>query len=165
MIEPIILIDKNDNEIGIEDKLVTHQKGLLHRAFSIFVFNSDYQLLLQKRAEDKYHSGGLWSNTCCSHQKPTESLDKAIHRRLKEEMGFDSKLSYLRKFHYFVNLGDGLIENEIDYIYTGFYDGVVRPNPNEVMDYKRIDLGFLKQDVDQNPKQYTYWLRKALEFF
>ena len=162
MNEQVILVDKDDNEIGTEAKLKAHREGKLHRAFSIFVFNSDGNLLLQKRAKEKYHSGGLWTNTCCSHPKPNESIDSNIHLRLKEELGFDCDLTYLRKFTYKAAFENGLIENEIDHIFTGTYNGVVQINPDEVSDYKWVNLKNLREDIKNSPENYTPWLKIAL---
>lgn len=158
--EYIILVDEQDNKIGIEEKLKVHQKGLLHRAFSIFVFNSKGDILIQKRADLKYHSAGLWSNTCDGHPKQKEKLSKATHRRLKEEMGFDCKLKKLYSFHYQAVLNNDLIENEIDYIFVGKYDGKISINKNEVSDYKWISLQKLKKDIFNNPNKYTIWFKK-----
>jgi len=122
--ELVVLVDENDNEIGVEEKINAHRKGLLHRAFSIFVFNSKNELLLQKRAADKYHSGGLWSNTCCSHPRPGENLKDAAHRRLQEEMGFDCSLREVFSFLYKKSFDNGLTEHELDHVFFGKFDGI-----------------------------------------
>ena len=163
MSENILLVDENDNIIGEGEKLKTHQEGKLHRAFSIFVFNSKGELLLQRRAKSKYHSGGLWSNTCCSHQRSKEILGKAIHRRLKEEMGFDCDLKKIFTFTYKVKLDNGLFEHEYDHVFIGNFDGEPNPNTNEVDEWEWVDLKKLKQDMQKNPDNYTYWLRMSLD--
>src|SRR5262245_36737449 len=138
--ERVVLVDENDREIGTEEKLKTHQQGLLHRAFSIFVLNSEGQLLLQKRAAGKYHSPGLWGNTFCSHPRPGEELEAAVHRRLQAEMGFDCPLKRDFSFVYRVELNNGLIEHEIDHVFSGHHDGDPDANLEEVQDWRWVDL-------------------------
>lgn len=157
----LILVDENDNEIGTEEKMKAHREGKLHRAFSIFVFNSDGELLLQKRAPDKYHSGGLWTNTCCSHPTPGEEMTSTVHRRLEEEMGFDCELKKAFHFIYRAELTNGLVEHEYDHVFSGIYDGKVRPNPKEVMDFRWVDLNALEKDLAAHPEVYTPWLRDS----
>jgi len=159
----VILVDENDNEIGTEEKLKAHQEGKLHRAFSIFVLNSKGQLLLQKRAKSKYHSGGLWTNTCCSHPSPGETLEKAVHRRLKEEIGFDCELKEIFSFTYKANFDNGLIEHEYDHVFIGNFDGEPAPNPEEVDEWKWVDLEELKKDIQENPDSYSYWLKHSID--
>jgi len=159
--EKVILLDENLNEIGSEEKMVAHQKGMLHRAFSIFVFNSKGQLMIHRRAKGKYHSGGLWTNTCCSHPRPGEKTGEAAHRRLKEEMGFDCPLKEVFSFTYKVKLGN-LFEHEHDHVFVGTFDGEPQPDPQEVEDWKWADLGELERDVKENPDRYTYWFKQAL---
>ena len=159
----IILVDENDIEIGLEGKLVVHQKGLLHRAFSIFVFNSKHELLIQKRALNKYHSGGLWSNTCCSHQYQEDNETTMIHERLLCEMGFDCQLNLVSKLHYHAECNNGLIENELDRIYYGVYSGKVSPNKLEVCDYKWINPVNLEKEIKYNPNNFTPWLKIILQ--
>jgi len=163
MTEKVILVDKNDKEIGIGEKLRTHKEGKLHRAFSIFVFNSNGELLLQRRAKSKYHSGGLWTNTCCSHPRVGEALREAVHRRLKEEMGFDCELKEAFTFAYKVKFDNGLFENEYDHVFIGKFDGKPKPNPEEIDEWKWIDLEELKNDIKGNPSNYTYWLRASID--
>jgi isopentenyl-diphosphate delta-isomerase len=163
MTENIILVDEKDNVIGTEEKIKIHQEGKLHRAFSIFIFNSNGELLLQRRAKSKYHSGGLWTNTCCSHQREGESLEEAIHRRLKEEMGFDCELKEAFTFTYKVKFDNGLSENEYDHVFMGRYEGEPNPNPEEVDEWKWIKLEELKQDTQENPDNYTYWLKASID--
>jgi isopentenyl-diphosphate delta-isomerase len=169
MNEKVVLVDENDREIGIEDKIKAHKEGKLHRAFSIFIFNSKGEMLLQKRAKNKYHSGGLWTNACCSHPRPNESLENAVHRRLKEEMGFDCQLNKAFHFIYKVNFENGLKEYEFDHVFIGVYDGKVNPNLDEVEDFKWVDIDTLIKDVQCNGDKYTYWFKvalpKVLEFY
>ena len=160
--DEVILIDKNDKPIGTSEKLEAHKKGLLHRAFSILVFNKKGELLLQKRAENKYHSGGLWSTTACSHPKPNEKSIVAAHRRLKEEMGFDCDLEKNYSFFYKTNFPNGLIENECDYVFMGKYNGKVKPDPNEVVNCKWISMENLKKDIKENPDNYAFWFKKII---
>jgi len=155
----VILVDNNDSEIGVEEKLAAHQKGLLHRAFSVFIFNNNHELLLQKRAVTKYHSGGLWTNTCCSHPFPNEEVADAASRRLFEEMGFKAELTYLTNFIYKAEVGDGLIENEFDHVFIGYYNGKVLFNPEEVDDFKFVNLDFIEVDILNNPQKYTVWFK------
>jgi isopentenyl-diphosphate delta-isomerase len=160
--ERVILVDENDREIGSEEKLKTHQQGLLHRAFSIFVLNSKGELLLQKRAAGKYHSPGLWGNTCCSHPRPGEDLEDAVHRRLQAEMGFDCLLQKDFSFLYRVELNNGLIEHEVDHVFSGRHDGDPKANPEEVQDWLWVDLQTLRHQIAARPQDYAYWLKEAL---
>jgi len=157
----VIIVDKNDNQIGTEEKIAAHRKGLLHRCFSIFLFNSKGELLLQKRAKGKYHSGGLWSNTCCSHPRPNKNLKKEAQRRLKEEMGIEVDLKEIFTFIYKAKLGD-LIEYEFDHVFFGEFDGNPKPNPEEAEDWKWIKTEKLKKDVKENPDKYTHWFKLIL---
>jgi isopentenyl-diphosphate delta-isomerase len=159
----VILVDKNNRKIGIEEKMQAHANGSLHRAFSIFIFNSKGELLLQQRVKSKYHSGGLWSNTVCSHPRPGENYLQATHRRLKEEMGFDCELKRLFSFIYKADFKDGLTENEYDSVFMGKFDGQPNPNIAEVMDYKWIDIKDLKKDISKNPERYSVWLKTILD--
>lgn len=160
--EEVIVVDENDREIGACEKLKAHREGILHRAFSVFVFNSEKELLLQRRAAAKYHSPGLWSNTCCSHPSPGESTESAAHRRLKEEMGFDCELKELFSFTYRAEFENGLIENEYDHVFIGNGDSRPDCDPEEVGDLKYVDLGELQEAIQKNPGEYTYWLRFSL---
>jgi isopentenyl-diphosphate delta-isomerase len=157
--EEIILVDENDNELGFMPKLETHQKGLLHRAFSILIFNKKGELLIHKRAENKYHSSNLWTNTCCSHPRKGETTNEAVHRRLQEEMGFDCKLEFAYKFIYKTEFENNLIEHEYDHVFIGEYNDEIQPNPAEVSDYKWISLSNLRNDIVKNPKNYTFWFQ------
>jgi isopentenyl-diphosphate delta-isomerase len=161
----VILVDKNDNQIGTEEKLKAHQEGKLHRAFSIFLFNSKGEMLLQKRAKTKYHSGGLWSNTCCSHPRPGKDLLSEVKKRLKEEMGIENGVKDLKElfsFIYKANLGK-LTEHEFDYVFVGEFNGTPEPNPEEVEDWKWIKPEELRKDVKGNPQKYTEWFRIVLD--
>ena len=163
MSEQIILVDSDDNNIGSMEKMETHRKGLLHRAFSIFIKNSKGEFMLQKRADDKYHSGGLWTNTCCGHPRDGEELESAAHRRLAEEMGFDCQFEEIFYFQYKTGFADGLIENEIDHIFVGVYDSEPVLNPTEASNFKWMSIEEIKKDVAENPDKYTYWFKIALQ--
>ena len=160
--EEIILVDELDQELGFLPKLEVHQKGLLHRAFSILVFNSNHELLIHQRAFDKYHSAGLWTNTCCSHPRKGESNEQAIHRRLKEEMGFDCELKFIFKFLYQTNFADGLIEHELDHVYIGHSDQIPQVDPKEVNAFRWINQVSLKQEMDQFPDRFTFWFKEII---
>lgn len=158
----VVLVDQNNKEIGTEEKIKAHKEGLLHRAFSVFIFNSKGEMLLQRRSTGKYHSGGLWSNAVCSHPRVGEDYEKAIHRRTKEEMGFDCNMKKVADFTYKAELDNGLIENEHDTVFVGEYNGDVAPNPDEAMDYKWASLEEIKEDVVRNPNNYSPWFKIAL---
>ncbi|MCD6367805.1 MAG: isopentenyl-diphosphate Delta-isomerase [Candidatus Aenigmarchaeota archaeon] len=162
--ERVILVDENDNEIGTEEKIKAHQNGgKLHRAFSILVLNSKGELLIQKRASDKYHCPGLWSNTCCSHPRPGETVEEAAHRRLMEECGFDTDLREIFSFIYKIDFDNGLTEREFDHVLIGKYDGEIHPNPEEVEECRWIDMKALKREVENDPEKFTPWFRLILE--
>ena len=163
--EHVILVDQDDNAIGTMEKLEAHQRGLLHRAFSVVIFNSLGEILLQKRARSKYHSGGLWTNACCSHPLPDESMENAIRRKLKQEMGIDLKTEYAYKFIYRTHLDGGLIEHEYDHVYTGIFDGEPLINTDEVEAWKSIAPDQLRIDAKRNPQNYTYWFKLILDHF
>lgn len=161
----VLLVDKNDNPIGEADKIEAHEKGLLHRAFSVFIFNSKNELLIHRRALTKYHSPGLWTNTCCSHPFPGENTEDAAHRRLKEEMGLESDLTYLFKFQYFAPFDNGLKEHEIDHVFYGKSDEIPQIDFEEVDSYKYVSLETLRNDVRENPDRYTEWFKIILQKF
>lgn len=161
--EQVILVDEADNQIGVEEKLKAHRDGKLHRAFSIFVFNSEGKLLLQQRALSKYHCGGLWANTCCSHPRPGEGTEIAAHRRLREEMGFDCPLKELFSFTYKAKFDNGLTEHEFDHVLIGKFDGTPKANPEEVESWKWVDIDELRNGIRQNPDKYVYWLKASFE--
>lgn len=159
----VILVDENDNEIGIEEKMKAHEDAKLHRAFSIFIFNSKGEMLLQKRACSKYHSGCLWTNATCSHPRPGETVGQAAHRRLQEEMGFDAEFNKAFDFVYKAEFDHGLTEHEFDHVFIGNYDGPINLNSEEAEDYKWIELETLKKDIEENPENYTVWFKIAFE--
>lgn len=163
MEEKIILVDKNDREIGSGEKLKAHKEGKLHRAFSIFIFNSKKELMLQQRAKTKYHSGGLWTNTCCSHPGAGEKIESAAHRRLREEMGFDCEMKEIFSFIYKAKLDHGLWEHEFDHVFIGKFDGEPKINSEEADNWKWIDFGELKKDILENPENYTVWFKIAMD--
>lgn len=157
--EHVILVDAHDNETGVMEKMEAHVKGVLHRAFSVLVFNTKGEMLIQKRAECKYHSAGLWTNTCCSHPRPGERIEEAARRRLQEEMGLDLFPERAYSFIYRVELDGGLIENELDHVLTATYDGAPSMNPNEVQDWKYINLAELKTRMETHPHEFTHWFK------
>jgi isopentenyl-diphosphate delta-isomerase len=161
--EQVILVNEQDEEIGTGEKLATHRRGGLHRAFSIFVFNEAGELLLQQRAAGKYHSSRLWSNTCCGHPRPGELLEEAAHRRLREEMGIDCALRESFSFAYRARLSGGMLEHELDHVFAGRYEGTPRPDLAEVDDWRWIDLQSLSDDLRAHPLRYTAWLKLCLE--
>ena len=160
--EQVILVDEQDNEIGAMEKMEAHQKGLLHRAFSIVIFNSKGEMLLQQRAAEKYHSAGLWTNACCSHPRPGETIEAAGKRKLLQEMGFVCDLNYSHKFLYKVELENQLTEFEWDYVLVGFYDGIPAVNFSEAQAWKYESLDSIRNHVNQNPDLYTCWFRLML---
>ena len=157
--EQVILVDEKDNEIGTMEKMEAHLKGLLHRAFSVVIFNSNGEMLLQQRAKEKYHSGGLWTNACCSHPSPGESIEDAGKRRLFQEMGFSCELTYSHKFIYKVEFDNGLTEYEWDYVLVGYYDGAPQLNPGEAQSWKYESIESIKSDLILNPDKYTSWFK------
>jgi len=159
MTSKVILVDENDRPIGEMEKLEAHRTGLLHRAFSVFIFNDENELLLQQRAYGKYHSGGLWTNTCCSHPVSGETTEAAAARRLKEEMGFSTGLEFVTSFIYKAELDNGLFEHEFDHVFTGRYNGNPVPDAEEVAGWKYIGLDELATDMAAHPELYTIWFR------
>lgn len=163
--ENVILVDEHDNALGLMEKMKAHQKGLLHRAFSVFILNDQKQLLLQQRAYSKYHSGGLWTNTCCSHPREGETNLEAAHRRLQEEMGFDCPVEKLLDFVYKAELDHDLTEHEFDHVFIGNYSKDPVVNPEEVASYKWMDLESLRTDINDKPEIYTEWFKIIFERF
>lgn len=159
--EQVILVDEQDQELGSMEKMAAHQQAHLHRAFSIFIFNEKKELLLQQRAYAKYHSGGLWTNTCCSHPRPGEATDKAAARRLSEELGFSTDLEKAFDFIYKANFANGLTEYEFDHVYIGHYNGVLQPNLEEVVNWVFMSLNAIEQDLVNHPEKYTVWFQIA----
>lgn len=160
--ETVILVDEHDHAIGQMEKLTAHQKGLLHRAFSVFIFNRKGELLLQRRAARKYHSAGLWTNTCCSHPRPEEALEAAANRRLQEEMGMNCDLSKQFSFIYRADFPNGLIEHEFDHVFFGLSDLEPIPNKAEVEEWRYVSLESLSKEIDTQPEAFTAWLRISL---
>ncbi len=163
MMEHVILVDQHDNTVGTMEKLEAHRKGLLHRAFSILLFNSKGELLLQKRAISKYHSGGLWTNTCCSHPLPDEDMEAAARRKLKQEMGIEVQPEFAYKFIYKANLDKGLVEHECDHVFIGSFNGTPTINHEEVEDWKFNDMNSLRSDISENPQAYTSWFKLIVD--
>lgn len=157
--ENVILVNEMDEQIGLMPKMEAHEKGLLHRAFSVFVFNEKNELMLQQRAHSKYHSPGLWTNTCCSHQREGESNIEAGKRRLQEEMGFSTDLQDTTSFIYKAPFDNGLTEHEFDHILVGKYNNEPNLNPEEAADYKWLQLEEVKEDMKKNPHLYTEWFK------
>ena len=157
--EHVILVDANDRAVGTMEKMEAHRKGILHRAFSVLIFNDAGQVLLQKRSKSKYHSSGLWTNTCCSHPLPGESMEDATRRRLREEMGIDLQPTFSYSFLYKAPLDHGLIEHELDHVFVGTFNGSPNINRKEVEDWKYVDLKWLKEDILKNPSDYTVWFK------
>ena len=157
MEEQVILVDEQDNPIGLMSKLEAHQKAVLHRAFSVFIFNDKGELMLQQRAKHKYHSPGLWTNTCCSHQREGESNVQAGKRRLQEEMGFTTELSEVTSFIYKAPFDNGLTEHEFDHVLLGYYEDDPEINPDEVASWKWMPLEEVNNDIDNHPDIYTVW--------
>jgi isopentenyl-diphosphate Delta-isomerase len=159
--ENVILVNEHDEEIGVMEKMQAHEKGLLHRAFSVFIFNAEGQMLLQQRAKKKYHSPNLWTNACCSHPRPGETTLQAAQRRLHEELGFETELQEVFDFTYNAPFDNGLTEHEFDHVYTGMYDAVIKPNVNEVLDYCYKSMEDIQQSLESHPHKYTVWFAIA----
>ncbi len=157
MMEQVVLVNELDQEIGLMEKMEAHEKALLHRAFSVFVFNGQGELLLQQRALTKYHSGGLWTNTCCSHPRPNESVLDAANRRLVEEMGFATPLEKVLDFIYLAEFSNGLTEHEFDHVYIGHYNGPIVPNPNEVNAFEYRTMESIQASLDAKEGLFTAW--------
>ncbi|MGB0881965.1 MAG: isopentenyl-diphosphate Delta-isomerase [Vicingaceae bacterium] len=157
--EEVVLVDSNDNELGTMEKMEAHKKGVLHRAFSVFIFNSKGEVLLQKRAKSKYHCGGLWSNTCCSHPRKNESLSAATTRRLNEEMGMKAELLHSFSFIYRAELDDNLIEHELDHVFIGYSNDIPFYNTDEVEGYCYLSPEELLLGFEKHPNEYTPWLK------
>lgn len=160
----VILVDKHDNPIGVMEKMAAHTKPHLHRAFSIFLFNEQGEMLLQQRVFTKYHSGGLWTNACCSHPYPNEETAKAANRRLYEELGIHTTLHKAFDFVYQAHFDNGLFEHEFDHVYLGSYSGELNPNPEEVADYCYKTLEEIKDNLKLYPESYTPWFKIALPY-
>ncbi len=159
--QQVIWVDENDNPLGSLGKMEAHRKGVLHRAFSVFIFNSRNEMLLQQRALHKYHSGGLWSNACCSHPIPGEETKIAAERRLQEELGFRTPLQKIFDFIYKTHFENDLTENEFDHVFVGKYDGEIKINPDEVKDYCFKTMQEIKLELEKDPAHYTVWFSIA----
>lgn len=155
----VILTDEFDNEIGKEEKIKAHEKALLHRAFSVIIMNSKKEMLIQKRAINKYHSPGLWTNACCSHPSPGENTKDAAVRRLKEEMGIVSELRFMFKFKYFAAFQNGLSEHEIDHVFIGYSDNLPKLNLDEAEDFRYVSITDLKKEIKNKPGEFTEWFK------
>lgn len=163
MKEEVILVDEFDNATGVMEKMEAHEKGLLHRAFSVFIFNDNGELLLQQRALNKYHSAGLWTNTCCSHPRPTETTLEAAQRRLKEEMGLHSNLTHKTHFIYKTTFANALTEHEFDHVFFGKTTEMPKINTAEVADFKWLSPANIKKEIITEPDKFTSWFKIAME--
>jgi len=161
MEKEVILVNESDEPQGSMEKIEAHRKGLLHRAFSVFILNSKGEMLLQQRAKNKYHSGGLWTNACCSHPEPTEDTRLAAIRRLREELGFATDLKKIFDFTYRHSFDNGLTENEFDHVFVGIYNGLISPDKDEVNDYCFKPLDEIRSSLDSHPRKYTAWFHLA----
>lgn len=163
--EKVILVDINDEPIGLMEKIAAHEQALLHRAFSVFVLNDKNEIMLQQRAASKYHSPLLWTNTCCSHQRPGETNIQAGKRRLQEEMGFEVELTELFNFIYKAPFDNGLTEHELDHVMIGKYNDEPNINKDEVESWKWMSIEAIKADMKENPNDYTAWFKIIFEEF
>lgn len=161
--DKVILVDQNDLEVGAIDKMEAHIKGMLHRAFSIFLFNSKKEMLIHQRAAGKYHGGGLWTNACCSHPQPGEELKSSAIERLYFEMGLHCDLQKAFSFIYHAPVENGLIEHEYDHVYIGFTDDNPILNPEEVQAYRWVSTQDLKKEIETEPEKFTFWFKKAVQ--
>ena len=159
MVENVVLVDPEDRPLGTMEKMEAHRQGVLHRAFSVFVFNSKGDLLLHRRAKEKYHSGGLWTNTCCSHPRPDETVVEAAQRRLVEEMGMRCQLEPKFSFVYRADLDHGMIEHELDHVLIGYSDVPPEPNPKEVCETRYMPVREVEADIAAHPDRYTAWFK------
>ncbi len=165
MVEKVILVNEHDEELGLMEKMEAHEKGLLHRAFSVFVLNDEREIMMQQRAYHKYHSGGLWTNTCCSHPRKGEAVEEAAHRRMVEEMGFDCKMTKVLDFIYYAELDKGLTEHEFDHVFVGECDTIPNINPDEVASWKWMSVADISLDLEENPEHYTEWFKIIFDRF
>lgn len=161
MEQPVILVNEADEPQGLMEKMEVHRKGLLHRAFSVFIFDKKGRMLLQQRAAQKYHGGLLWTNACCSHPHPEESVEAAAQRRLFEELGFHTPLQKIFHFTYHAEVENGLIEHEYDHVFAGTYEGELQANKDEVADYTFLELWEVKRDLEMRPERFTSWFKIA----
>ncbi|PWU00026.1 MAG: isopentenyl-diphosphate delta-isomerase [Bacteroidetes bacterium] len=161
MKDEVVLVTESDEAIGSMDKLEAHKEAILHRAFSVFIYNSKGEMLLQQRAKNKYHSAGLWTNACCSHPRPGEDIFSAANRRLFEELGFTTLLKKEFEFTYKASFENGLTEYEYDHVFTGVFDGEVKPDKNEVSEFCFKSLDEIENDLQNSGKMYTEWFKIA----
>ena len=161
--EQVILVDETDQQLGLMEKLKAHKLGLLHRAISVVIFNHKGEMLIHRRSDEKYHSGGLWSNACCSHPRPNETPLDAAYRRLVEEMGLSCSLTPLFSFIYQAKFENGLIEHELDHVFIGRTSDIPQAAPSEVSEWSFTSLPDLKNDIQQNPEKFTYWFKLIIE--
>ncbi len=165
--EYVILVNEQDDALGQAEKITAHQQAQCHRAFSVFILrkqNNLDEILIHQRHPEKYHCGGLWTNTCCGHPRPGEETKTAAERRLEEEMGIKAKLNYIDKFHYIAKFDNGLTENEVDHVFYGYINQMdFKVNPDEISDYKWVTISTVLQDLKSNPQAFTPWLKQALQ--
>ncbi|MGZ5135420.1 MAG: isopentenyl-diphosphate Delta-isomerase [Flavitalea sp.] len=161
MNDQVILVNDSDDPVGVMEKMEAHRKPILHRAFSVFIFNNRGEMLLQKRSDHKYHSAGLWTNACCSHPRPGESTENAATRRLKEEMGFSTPLEKAFEFIYRASFKNGLHEYEFDHVFMGEYNSAIKPNPDEVTEYCFMTMDAIEESLKANPETFTAWFAIA----
>ena len=157
--ENVVLVDRNDNPIGLMEKIEAHRRGLLHRAFSVFIIDDASRLLLQRRSQTKYHSPGLWTNTCCSHPRNGEILIDAANRRLMQEMGMSANLKHMFSFIYRAEFDNGLIEHEFDHVFIGKSNSDPVINSDEVCEWKWTEIKKIKKDIIENSHHYTEWFK------
>ena len=159
--QQVVLVNQNDEPIGVMEKMEAHQKGLLHRAFSVFIFDSQGKMLLQQRAVKKYHGAQLWTNACCSHPFPGEQVSDAAQRRLKEELGFTAELHEIFSFTYKARVENGLTEHEYDHVFAGEYENEIQPDPDEVLACYFENMGWIKKEIETEPEKFTEWFKIA----
>jgi isopentenyl-diphosphate delta-isomerase len=159
----VVLVDAQDRPLGTMEKMQAHREARLHRAFSVLILNTQGEMLIHRRALGKYHSGGLWTNACCSHPMPGEDVEAAAHRRLQEEMGFDCPLRKAFSFRYEAALDQGLSEHELDHVFVGTFDGQPQPDPEEVMDWRFVPIEALRGSMHEAPEHYTEWFKIIME--
>lgn len=161
--EHVILVDDENNEVGTMEKMEAHEKGVLHRAFSIFIFNSTGEMLLHRRANEKYHCGGMWTNAVCSHPRPDEGQSDALRRKMLQEMGFFTEVKKAFDHTYKANLDNGLIEHEYDEVFYGIYEGPLSPNPEEVQAYRYTSIAEIREELQVKPEIFTPWFIQIFE--
>jgi isopentenyl-diphosphate Delta-isomerase len=159
--QEVILVNENNEPIGVMEKMEVHRRGLLHRAFSVFIFDGKGRMLLQKRAPSKYHGGNLWTNACCSHPRPGEAVKDAAERRLEEELGFSTGLSEIFSFTYRAAVENELVEYEFDHVFAGEYEGKIEADPGEICEYRYDSLEQIKEKMERHPEQFTSWFKIA----